>query len=121
MEFPLSKREIRILKEIETKFNANPNNLYIVNNSGEFAAHKEIMELLEQSGFVKENSVRVQGENNVVKLKQSYTLLTDFSEVNSWIKDQNAKAKRLSRREGIIAIVSAIIGALIGLIPSFVD
>lgn len=121
MEFPLSKREMQILKEIETKFNANPNKLYIVNNSEEFAVHKEMMVLLEQRGFVKEQSVRVQGENYAIMRKQSYTLLTNFSEVNSWIKDQNAKAKRPSRREWIIAVVSAIIGALIGLIPSFIN
>lgn len=118
MEFPLSKREIRILKEIETKFNANPNKLYIVNNSEEFAVHREIMELLEQTGFIKESSVPVRSENHVVRYKQSYKLLTDFSEVKDWIENRNKKAKRSSKQEWKIAIFCAISGLIAGVLSS---
>ena len=121
MEFPLSKREMQILKEIEDKFNSNPHKLYIVTTPEEFAVHREMIELLKEKGFVKENPLLDQGEYYAIRRKQSYTLLTDFSEINNWIEDQSAKAKKLSRREWKIAIVSAIIGALIGLIPSFLN
>lgn len=107
MEFPLSKREMQILKEIETKFNANPNKLYIVNNPEEFAVHREIMALLEQRGFVKEQSVRVQGENYAMMRKHSYTLLTNFSEVNSWIEDKNTKAKNIKGNQFNIGSITA--------------
>lgn len=78
MEFPLSKREMQILKEIEDKFNTNPHKLYIVTTPEEFAVHKEMIELLKEKGFVKESSLQHQGKYYALRSKQSYTLLTDF-------------------------------------------
>ena len=116
VDFPLSKREKKLLKEIEEEFKKyNP---MMVENEAEFIESKEIMQLLVEKGYVEEFITHIPKGFSVVA-KTAYRLLVDFSVVNNWVKDQDMKAKRLSNREWIIAIVSAIIGALIGWIPSF--
>lgn len=115
MEFPLSKREMQILKEIIEKFGQNPNNIYIVIDMKEFLKHKEIMDFLKENGFVQEKQVQVT-DRYKFSLKPSYTLLTDSDVINDWIKDKNEKAKRPSKREWKVAIFSSVFGAITGLI-----
>lgn len=51
--------------------------------------------------------------------KVSYTLVGDLQVFMFKIESEDKKAHKLSRREWIIAIVSAIIGALLGKLPIF--
>lgn len=50
-----------------------------------------------------------------------YYCIGSFDAFNSWLSDQEKKVKKLSRREWKIAIVSAVVGALIGLIPTIIS
>lgn len=120
MEFPLSKREKRLFKEIVEAFRQH-NNSIMVDNESEFIESKEIMDFLLEKGFVRQTERKYLAQNYSFIQKPTYVLQTDLDTIMSWFKDQDRKANRLSRREWTIAIVSAIVGALIGLIPSFID
>ena len=49
------------------------------------------------------------------------TLNSPIADIEKWVKEQDKSQKWLSLREWLIAIVSAIIGAVIGLIPTIVS
>lgn len=53
--------------------------------------------------------------------KIQYQLNIPLVEFEKWLKAKDKKEKKLSRREWKIAITSAIIGAIIGLIPTFIS
>ena len=44
-----------------------------------------------------------------------------LEDIEKWAKEQDKSQKWLSRREWLIAIVSAVSGAVIGLIPTIVS
>lgn len=115
MEFPLSKRERQLLKEIKEAFHQH-NNSIMIDNEAEFIESKEIMDLLVEKGFVYQTERRYVAKNYAITHKPTYVLLTDFERVMSWIEDQDTKAKRPSQREWKIAIFSSMFSAITGLI-----
>ena len=106
MELPLSKREWKLYRELKA---------LALSGDLEFDSrlchkYEEWLILLVEHGVLHE--IRACGVN-------IYSLEIPFDDFEDWIKDQDKKAKRLKKREWVIAIVSAIVGALIGLIPTF--
>lgn len=53
--------------------------------------------------------------------KIHYQLNVPLVDFENWFKAEEKKEKKLSRREWKIAITSAVIGAIIGLIPTFIS
>lgn len=81
----------------------------ILSNS-ECQEYKEIIDLM-----LKEKMLSKMCYDN----KVSYMLVGDLQVFKSKIDNEDKKAHKLSIREWIIAIVSAIIGALLGMLPTF--
>lgn len=104
---------MHLLKEIEEAFGKN--NPITVDNEAEFIDSKEIMELLVKRDYIAESSRKVLKGYSMVD-KPVYTLQVDFSIINSWINDQNMKAKRPSRREWKIAVFSSFFSAVTGFV-----
>lgn len=107
--FPLTKRERAQLKEIEEAFAVSDK---ISVPSDEVARCNDMIQLLIDTGYIEKIDV-----NNV----NAYKRLGMWDDFYKWLDDQEQKVKRLSRREWIIAIVSAIIGAVIGLVPTILS
>lgn len=116
MDFPLSKREKKLLEEVELAFKQH--NPMMVDNESEFIECKDIMDMLIGQGFVKQGLVHYRENNYSIEYKPSFRLLTDFTVVKSWVKDQEDKAKRVSKREWKIAIFSALVGLITGILSS---
>lgn len=74
--------------------------------------NQDVLLLLEERGYLL--NLNVDGAN-------CYRRMADFSGFEEWLKQEAREAKRLTRREWTISIVSAVIGAVlgavIGLIP----
>ena len=71
--------------------------------------YQDVLELLQERGYIM--NLRVDGAN-------LYTKRAGFQD---WLKQQIKTSRSLSRREWLIAIVSAAIGALLGQIPSVIN
>ena len=108
MEFPLSKREWKLYNELKESFSVQ-RDLEVYTSA--FNKYDEWLSFLAENDVLFE--IRFDG-GAIFRCESSFD---DFEE---WLNDQDRKAKRLKSREWKIAIVSAVIGALIGLIPSIV-
>lgn len=73
--------------------------------------YQDILNLLEKRGYL--HDFQVDGAN-------LYRKMEDFDGFEDWLNEEIKDAKRVTRREWIIGIVCAIIGAAIGLIPYIV-
>ena len=109
MELPLSRRERKLYKELKQLFLSQKDQAL---DSYTYHKYEEWLILLTQKGVLWH--VKADG----AYLYQCEGHFEDFEE---WIKDQDKKARQLNSREWKIAIVSAIIGALIGLIPTVIN
>ena len=108
MKAPLSKREWALYRELKQRFLENKNQEFDLRT---YHKYEEWLELLKAKGVLW--SIRADGAV-LCGLDESFD---DFEE---WIHDIDKKSKRMNRREWIIAIISATIGAVIGLIPYIV-
>ena len=72
----------------------------------------DVLELLQVRGYIM--YLRVDGAN-------LYTKRAEWDGFQDWLKQQIKTSRSLSRREWLIAIVSAAIGALLGQIPSVIN
>lgn len=73
---------------------------------------QDILNLLEERGYIafaKLTNCRV------------YKILGSLNDFAEWLEIQKNEQKRLNRREWTIAIVSAIIGGVLGLIPTIIS
>ena len=68
-----------------------------------------MLELLQERGYIM--NLRVDGAN-------LYTKRAEWDGFQDWLKQQIKTSRSLSRREWLIAIVGAGIGALLGQIPA---
>lgn len=109
LDAPLSKREWTLYKDLKQIF---LNNKDIAFDLAEFHRYEDWLMLLKDKGVIW--TIRADGAFLC-------GLNTNFDDFELWIKDIDKKAKKLNNREWKIAIVSAIIGALIGLIPFFIQ
>ena len=73
---------------------------------------KEVLFLLESLGYIQDMEI----DNGNI-----YRRIGNFSDFEAWHKDQEKEERQLSTREWKIAIVSAIVGAAVGLIPTIVQ
>lgn len=98
IKFPLSKREKRQLKELQNAFSTNKS-IGIPND--------EKSRLLDSLSLLIERGVIVDLEIDNIN---AYRLIGSFDEFWNWVADQEKKAKKLNRREYLIAIFSAFLG-----------
>ena len=71
--------------------------------------YQDVLELLQERGYIM--NLRVDGTN-------LYTKRAEWDSFQDWLEQQIKTSRSLSRREWLIAIVSAGIGALLGQIPT---
>ncbi len=106
MSFPLSKEEMKTLSELKGKLSTSP-----FFSDKEYQLYKDALSLMEEEGLVQ---LRDSFGRRV------YVVVGDMDVFDRWIKDQNKKAKKLSRRDWRVAVTAAIIGAVIGYLLSLI-
>ena len=74
--------------------------------------YQDVLHLLEARGYLLD--LEVDGVN-------WYRKMADLDGFEDWLKEEIKEEKRLSRREWIIGIVCAVIGAAVGLIPYIIS
>lgn len=118
MDFPLSKSEKRQLKELEDAFSeCNPLQF---EDDDSYLEIQDLILLLIERQYIEE--IEYQELNGYsFKDKIGYKLKCNFDIINDWVADQERKAKKKTRREWKIAIISGVIGAVIGLTPTFLQ
>lgn len=118
MDFPLSKSEKRQLKELEDAFSeCNPLQF---EDDDSYLEIQDLIRLLIERQYIEE--IEYQELNGYsFKDKIGYKLKCNFDIINDWVADQERKAKKKTRREWKIAIISGVIGAVIGLTPTFLQ
>lgn len=109
MDFPLSKREWILYEELKNKFREEKTQDF---DSISFHKYEEWLFLLVKKGVLWH--IKVDGA-------YLYSVEGSFDDFEQWIKDLDKKERKMNNREWKIAIVSAIMGAIIGLIPTFVS
>ena len=116
--FPLSKREKRHLNRIKEAL--KDGDVITFEDDADYLDVQDMLELLIQRGFVEEVTYEELRSFSMIT-KKGYKKVGDFKKFDAWVDDQEKKAKKKSRREWTIAIVCAILGAVIGLIPTFLQ
>ncbi len=106
MTFPLSKDEMKSISEIQEKLSSQP-----FFSGPEQQRYKDMISLMEERGVIQ----RVNSWGRTL-----YTIVGDMGVFEQWVKAENKKAKKLSRREWRIAITAAVIGSAVGLLPTLV-
>lgn len=72
----------------------------------------DVLTLLETTGYIRKLDI----DNT-----NAYERIGNFKDFEAWHKDRIREERKLSRREWKIAIVSAVIGAVIGLVPTIIS
>ena len=73
---------------------------------------QDALQLMELRGYIRD--MEVDGANLYLKM-------AEWDGFGDWLNEMIKESKRMSRREWTIAIVSAVIGAAIGLIPTIIS
>ena len=97
MTFPLSKEEKKTLSPFFT--------------DKDLQLYKGALSLMEEEGLVQLRDSFG---------RRAYVIVGDMAVFDQWVKDQDKKAKKLSRREWRIAVTAAIVGAAVGLLPTLI-
>ena len=103
-----TKLQQKQYQEIVEAFN-NKNTITVPTE--DYIRMQDVLDILKERGVIIEIAA-----DDVMFYRQS----VEFSVFDKWQEDQAREAKKLSRREWKIAIFSAIIGALVGLLPTFI-
>lgn len=74
--------------------------------------YRDVLQLMESRGYVRDMQI-----DNC----NFYCKMAEWDGFEDWLKEEIKESKRMSRREWRIAVVSAAIGAAIGLIPYVVS
>lgn len=106
MTFPLSKDEMKSISEIQEKLSSQP-----FFSGPEQQRYKDMISLMEERGVIQ----RVNTWGRTI-----YTIVGDMDAFEQWVKAENKKARKLSRREWRIAITAAVIGSAVGLLPTVI-
>ena len=104
----LSKLQMKQYEEIKQKFNETNKNSISITDEDDVRL-KEVLTLLIQLGYIFD----IELDNANIYMKKG-----DFKDFEKWHKDKVKEERKLSSREWKIAIISAITGAVIGLLPS---
>ena len=78
----------------------------------EVLRYQDILKLLEERGYI--HNMNVDGIN-------WYRKIVEWDGFGEWLNEQIKESQKVTRREWIIGIGGAIIGALIGLIPTVIQ
>lgn len=70
--------------------------------------YQDVLFLLEERGYLL--NIKADGMN-------WYRQMANFNGFEEWLKEETKESRQLSRREWMIGIVCAVVGAVIGLIP----
>lgn len=97
------------LKEVK-KLLGNERDLKLSNEDA--LRYRDLLLLLEGRGYI--HNFNVDGMN-------WYRVMADLSGFEDWFDEEIKESRRATRREWIIGIVCAVIGASIGLIPYIVS
>lgn len=73
--------------------------------------YQNVLFLLEERGYLL--NIKADGTN-------WYRQMADFHGFEEWLREETKESRQLSRREWMIGIVCAVVGAVIGLIPYIV-
>ena len=106
MTFPLSKEEKKALSDVKEKLSSSP-----FFTDKELQIYKGVLSLMEEGLVQLRDSFG----------RKAYVIVGDMTVFDQWVKDQDKKAKKLSRREWRIAVAAAIVGASVGLLPAFIS
>ena len=106
MTFPLSYEEMKTLSEVKNKLSNSP-----FFSDKEYQLYKDALSLMVEEGFI-------QRRNSMGRT--AYVIVGDANVFDRWVKDQNKKAKKLSRREWRVAVTAAVVGAVIGYLLSLI-
>ena len=104
MTFPLSKEERKVLANLKEKLSSSP-----FFTDKELQLYKDALSLMEEEGLVQLRDSFG---------RKAYVIVGDMAVFDQWVKNQNKKARKLSRREWRIAVAAAIVGAVVGLLPT---
>lgn len=102
MAITLSHREKKQLDEIKSL--AQNNDCFNLNDTDTIRM-KKVLDLLQAQGYIKK--LEIDGTN-------MFLILGNFQDFDDWLTDQEKQSKLLNLREWAIAIISALIGAVIG-------
>lgn len=109
MEFPLSRQEHRYIKQIEEKYKEG---IPIIFTRDELLRYSDILELMCEKGVICD--AEIAGAD-------AFLCLGGFDGFKEWIDIQNKKAKKIKRREWMIAIFSTVLGFVLGLSPTILE
>lgn len=102
------------------KFNKFPNTGVIKSeinmSNSEYLQCQDILKLMKERGYISILDTSTLSGTSYLIVKKA-----EFDEFLIWLKHEIKRANKLKRKDYIIAIVSALIGALIGLIPTFIN
>jgi hypothetical protein len=104
----LSKLQMEQYKEIVKRF-ADKRSINL--NDVDAVRMAETLAILCHLGYIRK--IDINGGN-------MFTKIGEFKDFDAWHKDRVREERQLSRREWRIAIVSAAIGAFIGLLPTII-
>ena len=104
-----TRRERKIFSEIKKLFDSEN---YLTFDDNDFAYYRNTVEKLKEDGYIKV----IYADGATIIYKNPF-----FDLFNDELKDNEKAEQKLSAREWKIAIVSSIIGAVIGLIPTIID
>lgn len=102
MAVTLSSREKKQWEEIKT---LAQNNDCLCLDDADAIRMKRVLDLLQEQGYIK--NLDVDGTN-------MFLVLGNLHDFDDWLTDQEKQSKLLNLREWAIAIISALIGAVIG-------
>lgn len=105
----LTKRQYKQYVEIK---NAFENQRIIGISDVDYVRLKDVLVLLEMLEYIR--PIEIDNTN-------AYRLIGNFKDFEAWHKDMIREARKITKREWRIAIISAIVGAIIGLIPTVVS
>ena len=105
----LSKLQLEQYKEIVKAYG---DERFISMNDEDYARLKETLSILTMLEYIR--PIEINGMHSFVKLG-------NFKDFDRWHDDRVREEKKLSRREWHIAIIGALVGGLVGLIPFFVS
>ena len=104
----LSKLQMEQYKEIVRLF-ADKRSINL--NDVDAVRMAETLAILCHLGYIRK--INIDGGNMFMKIGE-------FKDFDAWHKDRVREERQLSRREWKIAIISAAVGALIGLLPTII-
>lgn len=104
---PLQKKHYKEIKRLFSQSDSQA----ITLDYKDHVRMQETLSLLELLGYIRD----INADGGYI-----YFQVADFKDFEKWHKDKQHEEMMLSRREWSIAIVSALLGAIVGLLPTII-